>query len=194
MTELWGPALVRVAAAVVFIFLHFAFDAKLATTGEGNHPVSNSVRSRPTLSRRLPGHETVYAITVHKSQGSEFEHVLLVLPEKEAPVLTRELLYTGLTRARMSVRILGDESVLRTAVETQAQRFSGLTDGLCSAARGVLLEAGDRHSGAPAEQESAPQNGTWCRFPGAAIRGISRTVVDQSADARRRALRKRGSL
>ena len=47
------------------------------------------------------------------------------------------------------------------------------------------LEAGDGHSGAPAEQESAPQNGTWCRFPGAAIRGISRTVVDQSADARR---------
>src|SRR5664279_3821014 len=100
MTELWGPAPVRVADAVVFIFLHFAFDAKLTTTGEGSHPVSNSVRSGPTLSRRLPGHETVYAMTVHKSQGSEFEHVLLVLPERESPVLTRGLLHTGLTRAR----------------------------------------------------------------------------------------------
>ena len=92
---------------------------------------------RAIARERLPGHETVYAMTVHKSQGSEFEHVLLVLPEKAGPVLTRELLYTGLTRARMSVRILGDESVLRTAVEAQAQRFSGLTDALCSAARGV---------------------------------------------------------
>jgi exodeoxyribonuclease V alpha subunit len=60
-----------------------------------------------------------------------------VLPDRESPVLTRELLYTGLTRARKSVRILGDESVLRTAVETQAQRFSGLADALCFAARGM---------------------------------------------------------
>jgi exodeoxyribonuclease V alpha subunit len=90
---------------------------------------------RAIARERLPGHETVYAMTVHKSQGSEFEHVVLVLPDKESPVLTRELLYTGLTRARKSVRILGDESVLRTAVEAQAQRFSGLTDALCSEAR-----------------------------------------------------------
>jgi exodeoxyribonuclease V alpha subunit len=92
---------------------------------------------RAIARERLPGHETVYAMTVHKSQGSEFEHVLLVLPDRQSPVLTRELLYRGLTRARKSVRILGDESVLRTAVETQARRFSGLTDALCSAARGV---------------------------------------------------------
>ena len=89
---------------------------------------------RAIARERLPVHETAYAMTVHKSQGSEFEHVILVLPEKPGPVLTRELLYTGLTRARKSVRILGDESVVRAAVETQAQRFSGLTDALCSAA------------------------------------------------------------
>ena len=94
---------------------------------------------RAIARERLPGHETVYAMTVHKSQGSEFEHVLLVLPDRESPVLTRELLYTGLTRARKSVRIFGDESVLRTAVETQAQRLSGLTDALCSAPRSVRL-------------------------------------------------------
>jgi exodeoxyribonuclease V alpha subunit len=92
---------------------------------------------RAIARERLPGHETAYAMTVHKSQGSEFEHVLLVLPEKPGPILTRELLYTGLTRARKSVRILGDESVIRAAVETRAQRSSGLTDALCSAARVV---------------------------------------------------------
>jgi exodeoxyribonuclease V alpha subunit len=49
---------------------------------------------------RLESVETVFAMTVHKSQGSEFTHVLLVLPAQESPVLTRELVYTGLTRAR----------------------------------------------------------------------------------------------
>ena len=92
---------------------------------------------RAIARERLPGHETAYAMTVHKSQGSEFEHVLLVLPEKPGPILTRELLYTGLMRARKSVRILGDESVIQAAVETRAQRSSGLTDALCSAARVV---------------------------------------------------------
>jgi len=48
---------------------------------------------------RLPEHETVYAMTVHKSQGSEFDNVLLLLPDRDSPVLTRELIYTGVTRA-----------------------------------------------------------------------------------------------
>jgi exodeoxyribonuclease V alpha subunit len=87
--------------------------------------------TRAIARERLPENETVYAMTVHKSQGSEFEHVLLVLPEKANPVLTRELFYTGLTRAKKSVRILSNEAVLRSAIETRAQRFSGLTDALC---------------------------------------------------------------
>ena len=56
---------------------------------------------RKFLPLRLPAHETAFAMTVHKSQGSEFERVLLILPERESPVLSRELLYTGITRARI---------------------------------------------------------------------------------------------
>ena len=55
---------------------------------------------RGFLPSRLPEHETAWAMTVHKSQGSEFAHTLLVLPESPVPVLTRELIYTGITRAK----------------------------------------------------------------------------------------------
>jgi exodeoxyribonuclease V alpha subunit len=79
---------------------------------------------------RLPEHETVYAMTIHKSQGSEFDKVLLVLPDRESPVLTRELLYTGITRARESVEIWGTEKVFRHAVSQRTERTSGLRDGL----------------------------------------------------------------
>jgi exodeoxyribonuclease V alpha subunit len=80
---------------------------------------------------RLPEHELAFAMTVHKSQGSEFDTVLLVLPDKESPVLTRELIYTGLTRARSRVQVWFQEFVFRTAVRRNAQRGSGLRDRLC---------------------------------------------------------------
>ncbi|HIJ56178.1 MAG TPA: exodeoxyribonuclease V subunit alpha [Deltaproteobacteria bacterium] len=79
---------------------------------------------------RLPEHETVYAMTVHKSQGSEFDHVILVLPDKNSPVLTRELIYTAVTRARKRVSILGSETVLRWAISRKIRRTSGLRDAL----------------------------------------------------------------
>ena len=79
---------------------------------------------------RLSEHETVYAMTVHKSQGSEFDHVILLLPEKDYPLLTRELIYTGLTRARETVSIWGPESVLKTAITRKIERTSGLRDAL----------------------------------------------------------------
>ena len=85
---------------------------------------------RAVARERLADHETVYAMTVHKSQGSEFDHVLLVLPAKENPMLTRELIYTGLTRARKSVRLLSNEDVLRAAVRSRALRASGLRQAL----------------------------------------------------------------
>jgi exodeoxyribonuclease V alpha subunit len=78
----------------------------------------------------LPEHETVYAMTVHKSQGSEFDRVLLVLPDRESPVLTRELIYTGISRARGRVEIWGDEAVFRLAVARRIARTSGLRDAL----------------------------------------------------------------
>lgn len=85
---------------------------------------------RRFLPYRLPRHETVYAMTVHKSQGSEFENVYLILPDKDYPVLSRELIYTGITRAIRSVTILGKEEVLRTSISRVIKRKSGLCDSL----------------------------------------------------------------
>jgi len=79
---------------------------------------------------RLSDHETVYAMTVHKSQGSEFDHVFLLLPDRDSPVLTRELIYTGITRARKSVSIWGNAQVFCEAISRQIKRTSGLRDAL----------------------------------------------------------------
>jgi exodeoxyribonuclease V alpha subunit len=77
---------------------------------------------------RLPQNEAAYAMTVHKSQGSEFDRVLFILPDRDAPVLTRELVYTGLTRARSEVELWWNETVLTSAVARRAERHSGLRD------------------------------------------------------------------
>ena len=69
-------------------------------------------------------------MTVHKSQGSEFGSVLLVLPERDNPVLTRELLYTGLTRARERAELWFNADIFRQAVARRVQRHSGLRDAL----------------------------------------------------------------
>jgi exodeoxyribonuclease V alpha subunit len=74
----------------------------------------------------LPEHETVYAMTVHKSQGAEFEEALMVLPDRAAPVLTRELIYTALTRARRRVEVWGRPEVFIRAVGSRTRRASGL--------------------------------------------------------------------
>ncbi len=79
---------------------------------------------------RLPRHESSYAMTVHKSQGSEFAKVLLVLPEQDSPVLTRELIYTAITRASGFVEIRGNENVFAAAISRHIQRSSGLADAL----------------------------------------------------------------
>lgn len=70
--------------------------------------------------------ETCWALSVHKSQGSEYENVLLALPGNDSPVLTRELLYTAVTRAKQHICIAGSEALIRTAVSRKTKRFSGL--------------------------------------------------------------------
>lgn len=75
---------------------------------------------------RLPRHETAFAMTVHKSQGSEFDGVLVLLPEQRSRVLTRELLYTAITRARRQVTLVADAPVLEQAIATATTRHSGL--------------------------------------------------------------------
>jgi exodeoxyribonuclease V alpha subunit len=85
---------------------------------------------RRFLPYRLPPHETVWAMTVHKSQGSEFEDVLLILPQTVSPVLSRELVYTALTRARKRITVFGKREVLSTAILRRLERTSGLRDAL----------------------------------------------------------------
>ncbi len=77
---------------------------------------------------RLPEHETAFAMTVHKSQGSEFSRVVLLLPPKDSPVLTRELVYTGITRASRRLDIWAGPEIFATAVHRRTERMSGLKD------------------------------------------------------------------
>lgn len=79
---------------------------------------------------RLPTHESAYALTVHKSQGSEFDHVAIVLPERGSRLLSRELLYTAITRAKRGVSLYASELALRTALSRRVERASGLVDRL----------------------------------------------------------------
>ncbi len=74
----------------------------------------------------LPTHESAFAMTVHKAQGSEFDEVLLVLPAAPSRMLTRALLYTGATRARHMLTIAADEIALRAAINQPTSRWSGL--------------------------------------------------------------------
>ncbi|MBL4848703.1 MAG: exodeoxyribonuclease V subunit alpha [Planctomycetes bacterium] len=75
---------------------------------------------------QLPDHQTVFGMTIHKSQGSEFAEVIVSLPERSSLILTRELVYTGITRAKKKVWVLGDATVLAEAIERQVHRASGL--------------------------------------------------------------------
>jgi exodeoxyribonuclease V alpha subunit len=85
---------------------------------------------RSFLPVRLPEHETVYAMTVHKSQGSEFDKALLILPDRHTPVLTRELIYTGITRAKKNIEVWGTERIFIEGVSQRIERSSGLRDAL----------------------------------------------------------------
>jgi len=79
---------------------------------------------------RLPEHETAFAITVHKSQGTEFDSVMLLLPDADTPLLTRELIYTAMTRARKKIIVLGKPEIFKNGVMHQIQRKSGLREKL----------------------------------------------------------------
>jgi exodeoxyribonuclease V alpha subunit len=82
------------------------------------------------LPSAMPAHETAFVMTVHKSQGSEFDRVWLLLPPADSPVLSRELIYTGITRAKTQLTLLGAESVFRSAVTRVIHRDSGLASRL----------------------------------------------------------------
>jgi exodeoxyribonuclease V alpha subunit len=84
---------------------------------------------------RLPAHEAAFAMTVHKSQGSEVEQVVFVLPSPNSPLLTRELLYTAITRSRSACTLLGTKDAFLQACGRKSRRSSGLALGLANVGR-----------------------------------------------------------
>jgi exodeoxyribonuclease V alpha subunit len=89
-------------------------------------------RVRSFAPSRLPTHETVFAMSIHKSQGSEFKHVAAVLPDERSPLATRELFYTAVTRAKERLTLFATEAALRVSVSRRVDRASGLRDLLWS--------------------------------------------------------------
>ena len=86
---------------------------------------------RPFHPAALPAHDSAFAMTVHKAQGSEFDEAWLLLPAHDSRVLSRELVYTGMTRARRTLHVAADAGVLATALARHAGRWSGLAWRLC---------------------------------------------------------------
>ncbi len=87
-------------------------------------------KTRSLAPTRLPPHETAFAMTIHKSQGSEFDEVVVLLPPGISPILSRELVYTAITRARKRVTIFGDADVVAHAVARRIERASGLREAI----------------------------------------------------------------
>jgi exodeoxyribonuclease V alpha subunit len=110
----------------VGLCLHTEYGLRVFFEGEDGY--------RPFAPARLPSHDTAFAMTVHKSQGSEFREVLLVLPEQPSPLLSRSLLYTGITRAKQLVEVWALPARLSDAVATRAERAAGLAERLAQAA------------------------------------------------------------
>ncbi|MEM7259023.1 MAG: exodeoxyribonuclease V subunit alpha, partial [Pseudomonadota bacterium] len=103
---------------------------------------------------RLPQHQTFYAMTVHKSQGSEYKTVVVVLPDGDSPLLTRELLYTGVTRARERVIVIANSAQLEAAISTRSIRQSGILETLWpGAAEQPTLESRPATSSPPVQTE-----------------------------------------
>ena len=103
------------------------------STADGSSSTADGSNTYKSFSPvRLPAHETTWAMTIHKSQGSEFNQVVLILPHEEMPLLTRQLIYTGITRAKEQVSIVASESVLVTGVKAEVVKATRIEQSLSS--------------------------------------------------------------
>ena len=108
-------------------------DTGVVVDAGGGRPVAVFERGGELLEvspRRLAAVDTVHAMTVHKSQGSQFDAVAVILPDADSPILTRELLYTAVTRAQTHLTVVGIEDSVRAAVARPVARASGLRNRL----------------------------------------------------------------
>jgi exodeoxyribonuclease V alpha subunit len=102
-------------------------DTGVVVAGPDGRPGAAFERHEALLSpARLEAVETVYAMTIHKAQGSQFHTAAVLLPPAASPILTRELLYTAVTRARTRLIVVGTEDAVRAAVRRPVARASGL--------------------------------------------------------------------
>lgn len=106
-------------------------DDPLVAWFETTDEATGERRFRALPCHMLPAHETAFAMTIHKSQGSQFRNVLVVLPVRENRLLSRELVYTAITRAEKRVWLWCGEAAFRQAATSTTARHSGLTDALC---------------------------------------------------------------
>jgi exodeoxyribonuclease V alpha subunit len=111
----------------------FNGDVGVTVPVAGQAPRLEAIFGQPGQTVRVPVSRledvaTVHALTIHKSQGSEYEHAVVVLPERPSRIVTRELLYTGITRARSRVTVVGSREVIEAAVEKPIRRATGLAE------------------------------------------------------------------
>ncbi len=106
-----GITLIRDGEVKVYFPDSLSADGSLTADGSNKYKSFSPVR--------LPAHETTWAMTIHKSQGSEFNQVVLILPHEEMPLLTRQLIYTGITRAKEQVSLVASEAVLTAGVKAE---------------------------------------------------------------------------
>jgi len=107
--------------------LGLIFNSKSSDNPEIFFPSQETEDFRKFRLKDIYGYSFAYCLTVHKSQGSEFDNVVLVLPEK-SDFMSRELIYTAVTRARYSVVIIGNPETLADAVSVKTTRMSGLRE------------------------------------------------------------------
>ena len=104
-------------------------DVGVCFQGKVHFPVADGPQPfRAFAPVQLPPHEDAFAMTIHKSQGSDYPVVLMVLPSLDNPIMTRELVYTGITRTKKSFFLIAepDDKILKTAILRKTQRWSGL--------------------------------------------------------------------
>lgn len=113
----------------------------------------------------MPDVASAYAVTVHKSQGSEFDTVVVVLPPSTSPLATRELLYTAVTRARAGIVLVGSRDAIRTSILRPSVRMGGLTQGLASVRASLPLALGAAGAGAASGAGEGPAVGSPSASP-----------------------------